>query len=158
MKGIWRRIIDSKIEIHTTEVVIEHGQERVVIPREVYDATRIAERNPQFVRSVEKTLEAIGKDDRVIGIGFISDMNSPPPPVVVPHDFMKDIQFQSPDDALTRVIEESCDLQIVKAILERSTRKWEFMWRGVKIPAPILSDDFYRDFSRTTSRLRLVTS
>jgi len=45
-----------------------------------------------------------------------------------------------------RVIEEACDLQIVKAILERSNRKWEFMWRGVRISAPVLDAKFYTDF------------
>lgn len=50
------------------------------------------------------------------------------------------------DDPETRIIKERCDLQIVKAILERSTRKWEFMWRGVKISAPVLDSVFYDHF------------
>lgn len=40
-----------KIEISTDEVVIENGKDRVIVPRNIYDATRLAEQNPQFARA-----------------------------------------------------------------------------------------------------------
>lgn len=45
-----------------------------------------------------------------------------------------------------RVVPEIVNLQILKAILERSKRKWEFMWRGFKISAPITDELFYINF------------
>src|SRR5690606_42133860 len=33
-----------------------------------------------------------------------------------------------------------------RAILERSKRKWEFVWQGFKISAPVLDEMFYDDF------------
>lgn len=45
-----------------------------------------------------------------------------------------------------RTVEEVVNLQIIKAILEESRRKWEFMWRGIKISAPIVSKKFYVEF------------
>tara|TARA_R110001592_G_scaffold7032_3_gene39521 strand:+ start:66022 stop:66480 length:459 start_codon:yes stop_codon:yes gene_type:complete len=41
---------------------------------------------------------------------------------------------------------EQANLFIKRAILERSKRKWEFVWRGFKISAPVLDDHFYSDF------------
>jgi hypothetical protein len=37
-------------------------------------------------------------------------------------------------------------VRIVRAILERSKRRWEFVWNGVRIAAPVLDDQFYDDF------------
>lgn len=45
-----------------------------------------------------------------------------------------------------RIIPETVELQILKTILERGKRKWEFMWRGIKISAPITSQNFYNEF------------
>jgi hypothetical protein len=59
---------------------------------------------------------------------------------------MRELEIPVANDPETRVVFEQCDLQIVKAILERSTRKWEFMWRGVKISAPVLDAQFYEQF------------
>lgn len=50
------------------------------------------------------------------------------------------------DTPANRIVPELVDLQIVKAILERSKRKWEFMWRGIKISAPVTDEKFYIDF------------
>ena len=45
-----------------------------------------------------------------------------------------------------RVIEEVAVLQISRAILEKGSRKWEFVWRGIKIAAPVLDPQFFTDF------------
>jgi hypothetical protein len=50
------------------------------------------------------------------------------------------------DEPIARVIKEKCELQIVKAILEKGRRKWEFMWRGVRISAPVLDESFHSKF------------
>lgn len=135
-----------KVEIRTDEVVVERGPDKVIIPRNVYNATRVAEQNPQFVRAIGRGLEAIAADDRVKGIGFVPDMMSPPPEIVIPQDTIRNVSIEPGDPPNTRVIEDQCELQIVKAILERTRRKWEFMWRGVKISAPVLSESFYDEF------------
>ena len=42
-----------------------------------------------------------------------------------------------------RKILEEADLQLIKVILERGRRKWEFAWKGIKISAPVLDEDFW---------------
>jgi hypothetical protein len=73
-------------------------------------------------------------------------MDSPPPQVVIPQKTIRDLEIEAGNDPETRIVREQCDLQIIKAILERSARKWEFMWRGVKISAPVVDPKFYSDF------------
>ena len=50
------------------------------------------------------------------------------------------------DGAIARQIIEIAQLQILRAILERSTRRWEFVWHGITISAPVLDQSFYNDF------------
>ena len=135
------------VEIKTDEVIIERGDDRIIVPRFVYDATRNAEKNPQFVRAVQKTMEAVRDDDHVTSFGFVDEMDSPPPEIRVPRTLIEKIWAKAEDEPLTRIISEQCDLQILKAILEKSRRKWEFVWGGFKISAPILDDRFYADFT-----------
>ena len=135
-----------KVEVRTDEVVIERADDRIVVPRQVYDATRNVEKSPPFLRAIARTLESVGADEKVLGLGFVADMKSPPPEVVISRDAILNSAITVGDDPLTRVIHEQCDLQIVKAILDRTHRKWEFMWRGVKISAPVTDDSFYSRF------------
>jgi hypothetical protein len=137
---------DVRVEIQTDEVVVEHGNERIVIPRKVYDGTRLAETNPQFVGAIGRTMESLSNDQHITGMAFVPHMDSPPPDHVIPKDAFSQIVPSVRDEGNTRVIEENCDLQIVKAILERNHRKWEFRWRGVKISAPVLDQQFYTEF------------
>ena len=37
-------------------------------------------------------------------------------------------------------------MEISRAILARGKRKWEFYWRGMRIPAPVLDTIFYDRF------------
>ena len=135
-----------RVDVQTDEVIIERGGERVIIPRNVYDATRNAERNPEFSKSIARTMDAIAADDDVGGIGFVPEMTSARPEILIPKEVLRQASAEVPDQPPARTIDEQCDLQIVKAILERSRRKWEFMWRGVKISAPVLDDRFYQRF------------
>lgn len=41
-----------KVEVNTDEVIIQQGNDRIIVPRNIYDATREAEKNPEFQKSV----------------------------------------------------------------------------------------------------------
>jgi hypothetical protein len=137
---------DVKVEVQTTEVIVESGNERIIIPRQIYDATRIAAGNPQFVGAIGRAMESVSGDQCVGGLAIVPRMDSPAPALLIPRDVFPQIAPNVRDEGNTRFIEEDCDLQIVKAILERGQRKWEFRWRGVKISAPVLDQNFYTEF------------
>jgi hypothetical protein len=140
--------LDNKIavEIHTDEVVIQRGNDRVVVPRAVYDATRRAEKSSVFVDSVNRTFQAVAADDKVAGIGLVQSMHSPPPEIPITRAELKQLAIMKSEDQLIRIVKEDAELQIVKAILEKSKRKWEFVWRGIKISAPVTHEQFYVNF------------
>ena len=135
-----------KIEIHTDEVIIEKGDEKIIVPRNVYDATREVEKNPKFTQAIDKTFQAISKDNKIEGIGFVERIDDPKPKVIIPRNAIISASSVIIEEEGVRIITELVELQILKAILERGRRKWEFMWQGFKISAPITDDSFYTDF------------
>jgi hypothetical protein len=135
-----------KVEIKTDEVIIKRGNDRIIVPRNIYDSTRIAEKNPNFSKAVTRAFDAIGRDTDIEGIGFVPAIDCPPPGVLIKRDEVQAAALLPIETPTDRIVPEQVDLQIIKAILQRSKRKWEFMWRGVKISAPVVDDKFYVDF------------
>lgn len=135
-----------KVEVTTDEVIVQHGNDRVIVPRNVYEATRQAEKHQNFSGSIARALGSIAKDDNVTGLGLAPSDHSPTPEIIIPRRNLLLASTEDNEIPNDRVVPEIADLQIVKAILEKSKRKWEFMWRGFKISAPVLDDTFYKSF------------
>ncbi len=140
--------VDDKVtvEVKTDEVVIQKGNDRVIVPRNVYDATRRVEKNPQFVKAMTRTFEAVAADDKVKSLGLVEKMDSPAPAILIPRTTLLALATEVPEDPDSRVVTEQAELQIVKAILKKSNRKWEFVWRGITISAPVVHERFYIEF------------
>jgi len=47
-----------------------------------------------------------------------------------------------------RKLNEEANLQLIKVILEKGKRKWEFAWKGIKISAPVIDDKFWDKMAR----------
>lgn len=137
-----------QVVINTNEVIITDGDQQVVVPREVHEATQLVAQNSDFTRSMDRMLASTIIDERVTGFGVASYMNGPPPAIILPRALLSVRDELSNPEAKTRIVEEDCDLYIVKAIMERSKRKWEFKWHGMNIAAPIKDPNFYDDFAR----------
>jgi hypothetical protein len=135
-----------KIEINTDEVIIVKGDEKIIVSRNIYDATREVEKNPKFTQAIEKTFHSIEKDEKIKGVGFVKDIAAPKPEVIIPRSAIISASNILVDEEGVRIVTELVEIQILKALLERGKRKWEFMWRGFKISAPITCDNFYSDF------------
>ena len=134
------------VEVKTDEVIIKKGQDRIIVPRQTYDATREAEKNPEFVKAITRTFEAAASDDKVKSLGLVASMTSPPPEIPIPRSTLIALAEELPVDPDSRVVTEEAEVQIVKAILKKSARKWEFVWRGINISAPVVAEQFYREF------------
>lgn len=98
-------------------------------------------------------MESLSNDRRVTGLALVPRMDSASPEILIPREAFPQIVPNVRDEGNTRIIEENSDLQIVKAILERNRRKWEFRWRGVKISAPVLDQQFYTGFFAHSIRI-----
>lgn len=66
--------------------------------------------------------------------------------IPIPRSTLASLAAQTTEDPDNRVITEQAELQIVKAILKKSIRRWEFVWRGITISAPVVHERFYKDF------------
>lgn len=137
-----------KVIINTDEVLIQQGDTTLVVPREVHQAVQEVRKSPDFQESIGRAFEAVEKDPAISSVGISSSFDDVAPPIRVPRErfaFLAAAATQ-PDEE-TREIVETTDLQIMRAILERSRRRWEFVWRGVRISAPVLDDRFFADFA-----------
>lgn len=75
-------------------------------------------------------------------------------PVVAEHVISREtfslLESDLPDEQGKREIVELVELQILRAILDKTRRRREFVWQGMKISggaASILDERFYKDFS-----------
>lgn len=135
------------VNVNTSEVVIEQGDTRVVVPREVHDAAQVAERSPQFRKGLAQAMRALEEDPEIQSLGFSYRLTDPVPVVQIQRDqFAVLPRYLSEEEQDARELVEVTDLQILRAILERSKRRWEFVWSGVRIAAPVTDDKFYDDF------------
>lgn len=137
---------DVTVNVNDKEVVIEQGETKIVIPRETYDATKEVQRSEKFKKSISRVATSIEKDQSIDSFGFTANIEDEKPDILIPRKSM--LLLSDPEEIAepTREIEEQAVLFIKRAILERSKRKWEFVWRGFKISAPVLDDQFYSDF------------
>ncbi|MFC1354411.1 MAG: hypothetical protein G8D81_13250 [gamma proteobacterium symbiont of Clathrolucina costata] len=115
-------------------------------PREVHDCVNEVEKSEPFKRSINKAFESVEKDESIESLGITTRMEDETPAIKVPREKFPLITGIMETEENTRVVYEIAELSISRAILERTRRKWEFVWRGVKIAAPVLDHRFYDDF------------
>lgn len=136
---------DVTVNVTATEVVIEQGDTRIVVPREVHDAKAEVEDVPEFRQGIGRVVKAAEDDPAIDDIGLATE-DQDEPPIKVPRERFPMIAEPLPRYAELREVEEITTVRIIRAILERSKRRWEFVWRGVRISAPVTDQAFYDDF------------
>lgn len=138
---------DVKVFVGDHEVVIEHGNKKVIVPRAVHDATTEAKKIPGFNQGIAQTFSAVENDPSIKSLGISNQPNDPNPPIDIPRALFNRISSPQLDEELSeRELIENTELQIMRAILERNRRRWEFSWRGIRISAPITDERFYSQF------------
>jgi hypothetical protein len=138
---------DVTVNVYTDEVIIEKGSTRVVVPRETYDSIERVKPDAQFRTGVGRVFRAVEDDGSIRDVGIGTDLDEPTPPIRIPRESFVGIPerlFGSDSDK--RDIVEITDVRITRAILERSRRRWQFIWNGIRISAAIRDNAFYDDF------------
>lgn len=138
--------IDVNVQVDDNCVIIEQSDKKIIIPKTVHEALKHVEKSEKFKKSVGQAFEVAEKDEKVKSIGISKDFEDEKPSIEIPRDMFHRISTPEELESPTRQIEEYADLRILRAILERSKRRWEFVWQGVRISAPVLCDKFYNDF------------
>jgi hypothetical protein len=142
---------DVKMQINTNEVIIETPKGQLIVPRVIHDATEELKKSTAAKEKLSDTFQTIDKDTNVTGITF-EKITSEGGYEELMHIPKESFQYAidpsaTRDEKNERIIFEIAEVQILKAILAKSKRKWEFVWRGEKLSAPVTDVDFYRDFA-----------
>jgi hypothetical protein len=142
------------VVVNTDEVIIEHGDTRIVVPRDVHEGASQMERNSTFRRGLGGAFRALESDPEIRSLSLASNDRAPALPLEVPRDrfalLSTDLALGDPNE---RELEEIADLQIIRAILVRSARRWQFIWNGIRISAPVSDAQFYSDFAQHRIRI-----
>jgi hypothetical protein len=141
---------DSKIEItvNSSEVVIEHEGEKIIVPRHVHDHIVALEKDERFTQSIAAVSKSVEEDEKVAYIGFARNMDDSVPQLTIPRERLQRASLLAGDEKpIIREITEHADVQILRAVLAKSKRRWQFSMGGIPISAPILHQEFYRKFA-----------
>ena len=138
---------DVRVEVNDDSVVIVQGEKQIIVPRQVYEAAKDLKRDPEVKRSVSSFFRSIDEDTSVESVGISNKMDAPPPELQVQRNSIHAAALASEEIVPnSRSVPEQAEVQILKAILERSKRRWEFSWRGIRISAPVTDGNFYTEF------------
>lgn len=132
--------------IKDKEVIIKSKYSRIIISKDVYEqATEIAD-NQNVKKNLALSFEALENDSSVSGLTMQKNLSDTVYPFSSTREEFKyftvlaEPEIDNEDRIQTN---EETTLQIIKIILEKGTRKWEFAWRGIKISAPVTDNAFW---------------
>jgi len=134
-----------QITINTTEVIIKHGNDTIIVPRVVHDAAENVKKNPAVREGVRKTFDTLEADPHVKDFGITGSISDPRPLISIPRSefrFAVAPIVELEEQPLERIRKERARLIILKAWLNHARRKWSFEWNGVPLSAPVADKDF----------------
>jgi hypothetical protein len=67
------------------------------------------------------------------------------------------LQLEKVDEGDPNHRDERTRVTVLELVFERGTRKWQFVWNGIKISAPIKHDEFLQSWSRENTSSRKET-
>lgn len=128
------------------EYILQRGDERIVLPKNAEQYYDSIKRNDSINNALSKTFETIKQDKRIHYMEFSPTNNIDNASVYVERErFDNFILTENNDDLKEEII--TTKLTIIRAVLEKGNRKWQFLWNGIKISAPIKDESFYSDFA-----------
>jgi hypothetical protein len=152
-------MIEPKIQIiiNTDEVVYQSGDDRVVVPRKVYDALPNVRKDREVQRTVARTFKVLESDKSIQDFGLTARIDDPKPLLDIPRPkfaSIAEVAVVVDETTRTRTREENARVVILKAWLNHANRKWSFEWNGVPISAPIADDEFLAKLDRREYLIR----
>jgi hypothetical protein len=143
----------AQIIINDDSYVIQIGDDRIVLPREVYEQTKNVERNVAVQEGIQKTFSVLDSDTAIENFGFAEKIDSAGPFIQIPReDFraLSERQDSLLDPETQRAKSDRARLVVNRLWLRDVDRKWSFEWNGTPISASIKDANFR---SRMKSRL-----
>ena len=139
---------DDEITIIANEdhYVVERGDDIIILPKEAYLARDLIKNPTPIEQHLSNAFEAMDQDDSVTDFQVLRGIEDETP--IVKFDRSDFARLAAPpeivrDDETIRINHERVDLTVIRVILRRSRRRWQFVYRGFEISAPITYPSFY---------------
>jgi hypothetical protein len=136
------------ITVNDDNYIVERGHERIVLPRDAQQKAKRVENDTAVRRSARSFFAICEADPSVRSVDFRSPRA--PTQEVIPVDRNKfQIIREMPELVLAALEKRRTqnyyrqNVVLLTAVLERSKRKWQFLWSGQKIWADITDPDFF---------------
>jgi len=138
---------EINVTVNTDEYVIEKGDEKIILPKDAGKYYDTIKKDKNIRKEISDTFKILDSDKKIENVGFTENKKEiKEPDFVVPREFFSKLSaLVELEEEKTEKLER-CKITILRAILEKSLRRWQFIWNGIKISAPILDVDFYSDF------------
>jgi hypothetical protein len=143
------------ITVNDDSVVFRYKDATVILPREAYEAHKATADSKEIKNGIAEAFEQLQKDTSITEFGITEQMDDPHLILNVEREKFPIIAGSLRQEPENRMTEVRANLQIVRAILEKSNRLWEFVWQGNRIPASVTDSAFYEALYRR--RVSLAT-
>ncbi len=133
------------IIVNSDEVIIQHGGDRIIVPREVYERTERVKKDPEVRRNLKKTFDVIEQDPAIENFGLTRSLSDETPLIQIPRAQFGNISSAPTivtEDQKRRSSNERARLPITKAWLTPGSHKWAFEWNGVPMSARVKDEEF----------------
>lgn len=143
-------LMDEKITVTVNDdsYIVERGHERIVLPREAHERATKAENDTAVRRSARNFFAICEADPSVKAVDFRS--SGSPGREIIPIDRERfQIIREMPELVLPEMEQTRTQIYyrqhvvLLTAVLQKSKRKWQFLWGGQKIWANITDPDFF---------------
>ncbi len=153
-----------KVDITERGYTIEGNNCKVTISREAAHYVPAVNASAKVASGVKKAIEAAKRDPSVRSVG-VTEHSERAPSITIHRDQFDAVKRRIDDrrqavrlpiveairtsiDSLgeipnRRVRPERAHLTVVKAVLKRGKRKWQFNWQGIPVSAPIQDSSFF---------------
>lgn len=136
------------IIVNTNEYIVETPNEKIILPREAEKYYEEIKTNDAINKSIEKTFDSLDNDSDIKNFEISKkDSKRRKDRIVVEQELFQNLKSIIPKTKDERTVEKEEVLVIIKAILEKGKRKWEFLLNGNRIGAPITDDVFFDKFT-----------
>jgi hypothetical protein len=148
---IYVRILDPQqpptIIINDDSVIVVTGTDRAIVPRTAWEAKARLKKPEAVAKSIAKAFEVMEDDPSISDFGLAAGMQSYEPVGIIQRSefaiLARPIEPELDDDDSSHVSDERAKITVLKLIFERGGRRWQFVWTGIRISAPIKDDEFF---------------
>ena len=136
------------ITVNDDSYIVKQGAERIVLPRGTDRVVQDVDRDAAVRRTIRKFFSVVESDPNVDALDFRVPQLPDAPVIPVRKDQFATLR-DLPELELTTLPKKREEpyshvpVIVLTAVLERSKRKWQFLWRGHKIAADIRDDLFF---------------